>query len=648
MNRFVFLSIVVAFCSSFANAVREYPPNQDISPCKNFYQFVCSKEIANFKMPANRSRYTFYSADIYENFLSLTSTFLKELSLEKNPQGRGKLVRDFYQSCVNKPARIAEENRLSKRVLADMERLKSRSEILQYAIRTKKAGELTWLPVEDYALLSDPTKWRLTLEADVVTMKKKAFYENGPAVEHLKTVARSLFETLKMNSPGDRAERVVGLEKRIANSMLSVDQESIGWDIKENWSRAEFTHMYPLLAQQLRVSEWPGDIPIHRYSPGLYESLENILREEDPQTLKDFLVFSLLREKMDFSVPKWKDEYVEFEYKQLGKPQKRRALDLECAQLAQNEMGRIFASVMIEKYFKDYPRKEFTQFVESIRSGLLKRIEANQWLEEESRQRVISKVKAIRMGLLFPEKEQDWRFPRVKSLSPTRFLENRANLVRGSDARVLEEIVGPRNLEAWGENPLFFDVTYSRYENRFYFPAAYAMKPMYDPARREIENLGAIGMLVGHEMGHALDRSGAEFNEMGVKDSILSDQDKKHFEQLSVAFVEHFDQTGHDGKQTLAENMADFVGLNAAYGAAFPSGSDDREQQKLFFTSFGRRWCTAMTDGYRDSHLKADPHALPEARVNEQLKQMPEFADAFQCSANSEMVAPENRRLRLW
>lgn len=100
---------------------------------------------------------------------------------------------------------------------------------------------------------------------------------------------------------------------------------------------------------------------------------------------------------------------------------------------------------------------------------------------------------------------------------------------------------------------------------------------------------------------------------------------------------------------TLAENIADHIGLIASYEAAFPEKTKDSlELQKLFFINYAKNWCTAMTPEYKKSHLKEDAHSLPESRVNEQVKHLNGFYEAFQCPAGSKMHIPESERIRIF
>jgi putative endopeptidase len=194
-------------------------------------------------------------------------------------------------------------------------------------------------------------------------------------------------------------------------------------------------------------------------------------------------------------------------------------------------------------------------------------------------------------------------------------------------------------------------------DNVFVLPAGILQYPFYDPTLPEKLNLGAIGAVTGHELGHSIDDKGAKYDEKGRLHQWMSDKDIKEFQKRGGQFVERFAKIGHNGKLTLGENTADHVGLTFAFQAAFgkdafrsstPKTPERLEEERGFFTQFARAWCQVMRPKYREMLLKTDPHASGEARVDEQVKHQPGFQESFGCKAGDPMYLPPEDRIRVW
>src|SRR5690606_22117760 len=118
--------------------------------------------------------------------------------------------------------------------------------------------------------------------------------------------------------------------------------------------------------------------------------------------------------------------------------------------------------------------------------------------------------------------------------------------------------------------------------------------PFYDSEGSLIENLGAVGAVVGHELGHGIDDQGSRYDAKGRLAPWMDTKDVMEFNLRGQRMVDQFEKAGFNGKLTLGENVADLVGLTFAYQAAFPEGKASKEDQQKFFVSYGRVWCSVV------------------------------------------------------
>lgn len=645
----VLFLLLVAKAQAAALPVREFALNPQIQPCDDFYQYVCSKEIAKFKMPAERSRYTFYFSDGYENFLESQKTFFVNLKQNPDPSPRARQILDHLAACRNEAARKNEEKRLVREALGEIGGLKTRNDLFTFLRNQAQKGSYYLFSTWAEPHTEDPKRWRVLIRTQWLTLTDKAAHQNADTAKALRGLIGFTFKTVGLPDADDRAEKIVKLEAEIAPHMLSSEERSSRWDASEYWSRTEFLEKFPAIAEITGIKAIPAATPIHQYMPKTLNAAEKILQTADLETLKSFVLYRLLRGKMDLAYPEYEKARRLFFHQQEGWPAERRERDKECIEDVQENLGLELASEMTANVFKSFPREKFIRLVEKVKAALVAGLSRNTWLTEATRQKALTKIKAVDLALLYPGKEGDWRFPPYAKLSPTGYLGNIAKIYHAYDLRMNKEIKRPRNLKAWSVTPLEFDAYYFRAENRFYFPGAFAMKPIYDPSRNESDNIAAIGSLIGHELGHALDKLGSQYDERGRKISLFAEADQKKFAALGSRFVEQFNKAGHDGELTLAENMADNVGMFASFEAAFSEKQPgNKKAWQNHFIQLARMWCTAITDAKKKSFLKEDTHSLPEARINEQLKHMPAFSEAFECREGSKMRLPTQDRLRIW
>ena len=153
---------------------------------------------------------------------------------------------------------------------------------------------------------------------------------------------------------------------------------------------------------------------------------------------------------------------------------------------------------------------------------------------------------------------------------------------------------------------------------------------------------------MGHELGHSIDDNGSKYDFTGRLVSWMPAKDSEEFDRRSKKLVDQFNKVGHDGALTLGENSADLVGLTFAYHAAFPTGEGSKEDKQKFFVAYGRLWCSVARPEFEQLMRKTNPHAAGWARINEQIKHQPAFAEAFSCKAGDKMTLPEKDRLQIW
>jgi len=299
--------------------------------------------------------------------------------------------------------------------------------------------------------------------------------------------------------------------------------------------------------------------------------------------------------------------------------------------------------------FPDFPKEKFIKSVEKIRYALLDQLSNNTWLTTNAKQEAIRKIKNAKLLLVSPNNKEEWNFNPRTTYTTTTPIANSYKLTKLLLDKKLKELKGPINTNRWRIGPLTVNAFYNQSYVQIVFPIGILQYPFYDPNEPEEINLGAIGSVIGHELGHAIDNNGSNFNANGVLKQWMSPKDKKMFNEKTKHLITQFDKIGHNGKFTLSENIGDLVGLSTAYKAAFPNNNDSNQKlKKRFFLQTARLRCEVQKEDLAKLRLKTSPHPLGYARANEIIKHIPDFKKVYNCKPSDPMAIPEEEMVKAW
>jgi predicted metalloendopeptidase len=225
----------------------------------------------------------------------------------------------------------------------------------------------------------------------------------------------------------------------------------------------------------------------------------------------------------------------------------------------------------------------------------------------------------------------------------------------------MNKIGKPVDRTEWEMTPPTVNAYYDAEMNEIVFPAGILQFPFFDAKQDSALNYGAIGAVIGHEMTHAFDDEGSQYDAQGNLRNWWTPEDRKNFDERAACIAKQFDgfvvagDTHENGKLVLGESIADLGGLtishmafeNSLKGKPAPRKKDGFTAEQLFFLGFVRVWGTSARPEYEQSRVVVDPHPLPRFRVTGVVQNMPEFAAAFDCQAGDPMV-PAGARCKIW
>ena len=329
--------------------------------------------------------------------------------------------------------------------------------------------------------------------------------------------------------------------------------------------------------------------------------------------------------------------------------------------LLPNTVGRVWISWLRREREGDALRTHVVALVESIRRAAIHALQGATWMSPSTRAAATQKLRALAIEVGWPT--GSWMDEEV-SLSPTNLIENMLSIGAAS-TRANQRLLAsgtcraPQTQAKRWNNPVFeVNAFYYPEENRFILPAAILRPPFYELRRPDAWNYGAIGATIGHELCHAFDSEGRQYDARGDKRDWWTPRDDKGFRQKTRRVTRLYETRKYrglpvDGELTLVENIADIGGLEFALVALRERCAQQKVPVtpavlRLFFTSFAVSWRAKDRIRRAAELLDVDPHAPPLLRVNHVVRQMDAWYEAFGVGPEcAEYIAPE-RRIRFW
>jgi predicted metalloendopeptidase len=322
------------------------------------------------------------------------------------------------------------------------------------------------------------------------------------------------------------------------------------------------------------------------------------------------------------------------------------------------QIGEALGQLYVAEFFPPTAKDRMAKLVEDLRASLRDRLNALDWMDAPTRAKALAKLEAFKVKIGYPEKWVDYSAVKI---TRDDYLGN----VMRSDAfevsRRLARMGKPVDRAEWGMTPPTVNAYYRPTNNEIVFPAGILQPPFFDAKADDAVNYGGIGAVIGHEMTHGFDDSGAKYDANGNLSNWWSEESAKNFKARTTAVVKQF--SGYsplpglhlNGELTQGENIADLGGVKIAYGA-LQRALADKPRTKIdgftpeqrFFLSYATVWRLNSQPEAIRLRANTDPHSPGEFRANGPLSNLDEFAKAFDVPEGAPMRRPTGERVTIW
>jgi len=632
---------------------REYPLNDKANPCDDFHKYVCSNVEASFKLREDRSAHFFAFEDSDERLLEKKKTFFKNIDSEKKLNPRSLQMKQYYKACMNEAGAIAEEHELVAALRTDIDKLKSIDDFIKFNKENMLNEKWSFANYDMGPNIDNPKIYDLMFDVGLMFLPEHSYYDNKELMAAYRDLVVEFFMAVYPEGNKDdfkkRAQSMIDFETRFKATYPMPAEFRKRWTEPRYVTREEFLKRTSAIGLDDFIKKnIPAKTLIRDFIPESFEFVQKELKNENLQVLKDTFFFRSARGFMDDAYPELFKKRMEFSHKYLGGAPSRPDRQERCTTSVMGSFNRELDLEMLPRLFPHFPKEKMKIVAERLRKSIIDGLKSNTWLSAQGKTGAIAKIDHAKLQLIQPYTDKEWDFKPIQKYSDEKPYHNGKLLALQGHKRSLKRFKDGVNQEAWGMGPLTVNAYYSADKNKFVMPIGILQYPFFVPEGDVIENLGAVGAVVAHELGHAIDDEGSKFDDKGRLKQWMTDADVNTFKERGQRMVDQFNKIGHNGELTLGENTADLVGLTFAYKAAFPKGEGSVEDKKKFFVAYGRLWCGVARDKMKEMLLKTDPHSLGYARINEQVKHQPGFAEAFACKPNNKLFLSEKDRIQIW
>ena len=518
-------------------------------------------------------------------------------------------------------------------------------------------------------LLDDlnPQRYLVHIEQSGLNLPERDYYlEDSERYQTIRAAyvdyITATFDRAGIADGRERAEAILAFETRIAE---------VSWDIA---SQRDPIAMYDLKTRDELIAYAPGfEWDAYVEELGLEDEQEfivntntavqaiaEIFADTSVSTLASWLAFNfvdnqsgLLSEDFDQAAFAFYGETVH------GIPGQRSREDRGVA-FVSGQFGETIGQIYVEQHFSQDQKDQMLELVGYLERAFDERIGNVEWMDEPTREEALHKLSTFRSKIGYPDVWRDFSSIEIRDDDLI------GNVRRIGDwywADSRSRLGGPRRDWEWGMSPQTVNAYYSPSRNEIVFPAAILDAPFFDPHADMAVNFGAIGGVIGHEIGHGFDDQGSQQDADGVLRNWWSEESREEFERRAQMLVEQYDEFSPvegeyvSGAMTLGENIGDLGGLSIAlyaynlwledHGSEAPVIDGFTGEQRVFL-GWAQAFRAKYTDDYLVAIMRGDVHSPTMYRVNGVVRNMDEWYRAFGVGPDDAMYLPPEERVSIW
>ena len=640
--------------------------DKSIDPCVDFYQYSCGGWQKNNPIPPDQVRWGVYGKLYQDNLIFLRGILEQAASAKGQRDAVATQVGDFYAACMDEAA--VEKRGLSaiKPELDAIAQLKFPRDLAPLIAALQLRANGTVLFSAGSAQDPDDSEQQIAnVDQGGLGLPDRDYYTKDDAkskeireryLQHVQRVFELLGdsrETAKKN-----AAAVMSLENSLARASLTQVDRRDPYKLKHKMGLADLEKLAPNFGWQTYYKEmqYPQIAILNVSTPDFFKEVNARIADVSVDDWKNYLRFHTANSAAPYLPARFVEENFGFYTRYLRGAKEMQPRWKRCVQFTDNLLGEALGQAYVHRVFSPELKQSTLDMVHLIENAMELRIRNLDWMSPETKEQALVKLRGVRNKIGYPDK---WRDYSSVKIARNDFAGDMQRAIEFETRRDINKVGKPLDRGEWGMTPPTVDAYYNPQMNDINFPAGVLQPPLYDVKLDDAPNYGNTGGTIGHELTHAFDDEGSQFDAKGNLKDWWTKEDKERFEQRTRCIKDQYakyvvvDDIHINSALSLGEDVADlggeilgFIAWKEATKGKDLKPIDGLTPEQRFFIGFAQ-WVFSNT---RPEDLRAraltDPHSPTKYRINGVVVNMPEFQQAFSCKAGQPMVRED--RCKVW
>ena len=650
-----------------------------VKPTDDFFKHVNGNWLKNTKIPDDRTSWGGFGelrkktdADV----LNILNQAIAERDFPKVKDAKGNEIDsdqekavNYYQTIMDTVARNKQGKAPVLPFLTKVDEIKTKKDVENYITNMAPYGGGGFYGFGVFNDLKNSSQYAGYLGAGSLGMTRDYYVDAKVAdklVKYEEFVAKMLQEfgddaaTAKKN-----AATIVAFEKSLAEPMMTKEERRDTRKMYNPMTVAQLTKLAPAINWKAHLTGiGVADLDnVIVTDPGYFKAMSSIFNNRSVADIKLLLRWNTINSALsnlstDLEKANW-----EFYSKEMSGAKKQRPRDERALGNLNGAIGEALGKLYVEKMFPPEAKAKAKEMIDNVMLGFEKRIAQLPWMSEETKTKALEKLHKLTVKIAYPDIWKDYSELQVKGLEEGgSYFENAINVTKWNYNKNMAKLGKEVDRTEWGMSPQTVNAYFNPVNNEIVFPAAILQPPFYNYKADEAVNYGGIGAVIGHEISHSFDDSGARFDGDGNLKNWWTDKDAEEFKKAGKKLIDQFstivaiDSMKLNGEFTLGENIGDLGGVQAAYEGlqifldknGRPGKIDNYTPEQRFFLSWGTIWRTKMRDEALKNRIMTDSHAPGMYRAYMPLKNVDAFYQAFNVQPGDKMYLKPEDRVRIW